>query len=110
MTIKNERRENPRIGISFPVACKTLPSRRYFYTVSKDLSLGGIKILNHEFIPKDSLLKLNINLIDRVLIVKGELVWCNKERLSERYISGLKFVEISKNDQKHLLEFLEKVY
>lgn len=105
-----ERRENPRVGISFPVECKKLPSRGYFYTVCKDLSMVGIKIVINDFIPKDSLLKLQVNLVDSVVDLKARLVWCNKERMSERYSAGLEFIEVNKEGKQSLATFLGKIF
>jgi len=104
-----EKRKNPRIDVSFPLECKNLPSRNYFYTVSKDLSSSGTRILINEFIPKDNLLKIHINLIDKVLDLKAKVVWCNKERVSERYSIGVEFVEICDADKDELCCFLGKI-
>ena len=105
----SEKRKNPRIDVSFPLECKNLPSRNYFYTVSKDLSLTGTRILINEFIPKENLLKIHINLIDKVLDLKAKVVWCNKEKAVERYSIGVEFVEISDADQEELSAFLGKI-
>lgn len=105
-----ERRINPRAGISFPVECKTLPSREYFYTVCKDLSMVGIRILSNSFIPKNSLLKLQVNLIDTVVDLKAKLVWCNKERKADRYSAGLEFIELNDKGKQSLAHFLGKVF
>jgi len=106
----DERRASPRVGISFPVECKTLPSREYFYTVCKDLSMIGIKIISNDFIPKDSFLKLHVNLVDSVVELKAKLVWCNKERCSDRYSAGLQFVEVNERGKETLSLFLDKVF
>jgi c-di-GMP-binding flagellar brake protein YcgR len=110
MKTGEERRQHPRIGISFPVECKILPSRKYFYTVSKDLSLVGARIIANTFIAKDNFLTLSVNLIDRVLDLKARVVWCNKDRIAERYSAGLQFVEIDEKSQKDLSQFLNKIY
>jgi c-di-GMP-binding flagellar brake protein YcgR len=105
-----ERRTKPRVGISFPVECKTLPSSNYFYTVCKDLSLVGIKIISNNFIPKNSLLKLQVNLVDSVVDLKAKLVWCNKERMADRYCAGLQFLEVNEQGRQSLANFLDKVF
>jgi len=106
----NNKREFPRVGVSFPVECKPLPTRNYFYTVSKDLSLGGVKIISSTFLPKNNTLKVNINLIDSMLDLKAKVAWCNKERLSERYTTGLEFVETSESSKKKLFQFLNRIF
>jgi len=98
----DEKRKNSRSLVSFPVECNILPGKEYFYTVSKDLSVGGVRILSDDFLPKNNCLKLNINLIDKVLGMKAKVVWCNKERASERYSAGLEFVEIAEESKNYL--------
>lgn len=106
----DEKRKFPRAGVSFPVECKPLPARNYFYTVSRDLSLGGVKIVCNYFLPKNDTIKVNINLIDSMLDLKAKVAWCNKERLSERYSAGLEFVETTENSKKKLFQFLNRIF
>lgn len=105
-----ERRQNPRAEISFPVECNELPSKGYFYTVSKDLSTAGTKILTDKFIPVGNHIKVNINLIDSVVDLKAEVKWCNKERAGERYSAGLEFVELNKKAQETLSHLINRIY
>lgn len=106
----NNKREFPRVGVSFPVECKSVSAKNYFYTVSKDLSLGGIKIISSTFLPKNNTMKVNINLIDSMLDLRAKVAWCNKERLSERYTTGLEFVETSESSKKKLFQFLNRIF
>jgi len=105
-----EKRKHPRTNVSFPVECSLLPQRRYFYTVSKDLSLGGVKILSDSFLPKDDPFKLTINLIDKALDIKAKVAWCNRERRDDRYLVGLEFSEVNQRNQKDLIHFLDKIF
>lgn len=107
--VMEEKRKCSRISISFPVECNAVPSKRYFYTVSKNLSLTGIKILSEEFLPKSHSFKLDINLIDKVLNVYAKVVWCNVERLSERYSAGLEFVDQDRVFERDLVMFLRSI-
>jgi c-di-GMP-binding flagellar brake protein YcgR len=100
--MSDERRQNARAYVSFPVECNVLPGKGYFYTVSKDLSLGGARILSNEFLTKDNQLLLNINFIDNVMDVKAKVIWCNKERTSDRYYAGVKFIEVPEESKKYL--------
>ena len=101
-----DRRRSSRIGVSFPVECRFLPRRDYFYTVSKNLSLHGVKIISDNFLPKGDSSKVSINLVNRIVEMKAKVVWCSKERLSERFSAGLEFVEINDRNKKMLAEFL----
>jgi c-di-GMP-binding flagellar brake protein YcgR len=107
--IMEERRKYPRIGVSFPVECNVLSQRLYFYTVSKDLSLGGIKILSDDFIPKDNIIRVRVNLIDETVSLKARVAWCNSKRVSEKYLIGLEFIEISQENQRNVFRFLNRM-
>lgn len=100
--MSDERRKNTRAHVSFPVECSLLTGKGYFYTVSKDLSLGGARIISNEFLLKDNQLRLNINFIDKVMDVKAKVVWCNKERTVDRYSAGLEFVDVPEESRKYL--------
>jgi c-di-GMP-binding flagellar brake protein YcgR len=106
----DNRRDSERIKISFPVECNVPAGKNYFYTVCKDLSQGGLKILSNNFLAKGNILKLNINLIDNVINLKAKVAWCSKERASERFMTGLKFVEVNKESQGALTRFLNRIY
>lgn len=70
----------------------------------------GIKIISNSFIPKNSFLKLQVNLVDAVVDLKAKLVWCNKERMADRYSAGLQFVELNEKGKKSLSSLLDKVF
>jgi len=105
-----ERRSVPRVNISFPVECEVLPERRrVFYTVTKDLSIGGAKILSEDFFSKGSVLRINLNMVNEVIAAKTKVVWCNKQPYSERYQIGLYFLEINKRGKDKLKTLIDKV-
>ena len=106
----DDKRKHRRIDVSFPVECSLLPQRKYFYTVSRDLSLGGVKILSDVFLPKDNPFKLTINLIDKTLDIKAKVAWCNRERMVDRYSVGLEFAEVNQRNRKDLTYFLDKIF
>jgi c-di-GMP-binding flagellar brake protein YcgR len=105
----DNRRGHDRVKISFPVECSLPTARQYFYTVSKDLSQGGVKIFSDNFIPRGNNIKVNINLIDCVLSFNSKVAWCNKERVSDRYVTGLQFVDTNKTAEADLSRFLNRV-
>ena len=105
-----ERRNSPRVQISFPVECRILPEKGYFYTVSKDLSAKGTRIVSDKFICKNNLLKVNINFINSVVSLKARVVWCNKNRVSERYSAGLEIVETDQLKLRNITDFLDRIF
>ena len=105
-----DKRKQERVHISFPVECNSLSRRNYFYTVSKDLTVEGARILSDTFISKGDSVRLNINLIDRVVALKARVAWCNRERASSRFSVGLQFVEITPQSKNAINRFLNRVY
>ncbi|MFA5008630.1 MAG: PilZ domain-containing protein [Candidatus Omnitrophota bacterium] len=104
-----ERRKYPRVDISFPVECDELVRKNYFYTVSKDLSTGGVKIFSNKFFPRNEQLKVSINLIDRMVNLKAKVAWCNEVRASDSYLCGLEFIEANKGSRNEIAGFLSKI-
>lgn len=105
-----EKRKHQRVNISFPVECKELTQKGYFCTVSRDLSLGGARIIADDFFSKDDALKVNINLIDKIVTLKAKVIWCKKERTANRYSIGLEFLEMNDSGKRSLSHFLGKVH
>jgi len=105
----DEKRKSPRTDISFPVECDLIPDNSYFCTVSKDLSGSGAKIIVENFIPKGNIIKIHLNIIDRVVEIKARVAWCNKERVSDRYTAGVEFLEVSKAHNGALSKLLSTI-
>jgi len=105
---ENRRKDN-RTDISFPVECDLLPTKSFFCTVSKDLSFSGAKIITDRFLAKGDILKVHINLIDQVMEIRARVAWCNKERSSERYLTGVEFTEINRTNKGTLSKLLDTI-
>ena len=105
-----EKRKFPRTSISFPVECDLAPKKSYFYTVSKDLSAGGLKIITDTFLAKGSTIKVKLNLVNQLVPAKARVVWCAKERFGDRYAVGLELMEINSRGKQELSTFLNKVF
>lgn len=105
-----ERREAPRVAVSFPIKCVLLPERRkFFYTVSKDLSLKGIRIISKDFLIPGKKIMVYIDLIKEIAHVKAKVIWSNKVSYTEKYYVGLQFLEISRDNRQKLLNFLNEI-
>jgi hypothetical protein len=106
----NERRENHRFDTAFPVECILLPERKkIFFTVSRNMSLGGIKILLDQFLPVGKGLKLQINLANEVAEARATIAWCNKLPFADRYAAGLRFLEVNTENKEILGAFLTQI-
>ena len=101
-----DKRKFPRVNISFPIRCEGIKSRKDFYTVFKDISKGGVKLISNQFLALNKQLKFEINLIDKFIQGKGRVAWCNALPYSERYTAGIEFTEINSRNEKELSDFL----
>jgi len=104
-----EKRKHARINISFPIGCQIQGAKKPFYTVFKDISQGGVKVITDNFMKKDSRIKLEINLIDKIIRGIGKVAWCRQKPYSDAYIAGIEFMEITPAGNqalKHLLSQL----
>lgn len=95
--------------ISFPIECDSCTEKNYFYTVTKDLSTAGVKIIADSFLPKDYVMKVRINLIDKMLDLLVRVAWCNQVRASDRYSAGLEFLETTPQQQQDISRFVGKL-
>ena len=105
----DEKRAFPRVRISFPVRCEDLASHKPFYTVFKDISEGGIKLISEDFMPINKSFKFEINLINNLVKGRGRIVWCNSQPFSERYLAGIQFIDIEPNAKDRLSKFLSNI-
>ena len=64
---------------------------------TKDVSQGGIRFLVHDFIPKDSRLKIRLNLRKTSVVIEAlvRMVWINKSVYGDSYEVGVEFIDIS---------------
>ncbi len=107
----NEKRTDPRIDTAFIVKCMELSEKKNsFYTVIKDLSSGGIKILCEEILPLGMNFKIDINLIQEKAEACAEVVWYYKIPASERYCVGLKFRDVNEHNRRKLGDLIDTIY
>ncbi|MCK5492536.1 MAG: PilZ domain-containing protein [Candidatus Omnitrophica bacterium] len=109
MSQKNqkENRAYPRHKISLPVEYKTMSPKKYFYTVSKDISLSGINLIVEDSIAMNSQVKLNVNLINKIIPLEARVIWCHKQREAHRHYIGLEFSGVNSSLDNELLKFIE---
>jgi c-di-GMP-binding flagellar brake protein YcgR len=106
-----EKRLNKRISLSLPINYESLETNKKELdaTVSRDISEGGLRLTFHKFYPPKTKFRLKINLggIDKIIETIAETVWSFNAQFSNRYYSGLRFLEMGVPEQKMLKEYLE---
>jgi len=109
-----ERRRFPRLPFNTKVEYKVLDQEeaRFFTTVTKDISIGGICIRLLEKFQPGTILKLNFSIpgLNKPIIAKGRIVWVRQlsTGISRLYESGIEFASINDDDRKIITEFTEK--
>lgn len=105
----SENRQHSRVRISFPVRCEGIASRKPFYTVFKDISTGGIKLVSETFIGINKRVQFEINLVNELVKGRGRIAWCNSQPYSERYLVGVEFTEMDPAVRERLSAFLSNI-
>jgi c-di-GMP-binding flagellar brake protein YcgR len=101
-----ERRRYVRIPENLEISYKVISAEKSpsAYT-TKDISQGGIRFLAHDFIPKDSRLKIKLNLCKGCIVIEAlvRMVWISKSERGESYEVGVEFVDIPHKASEELI-------
>ena len=93
--MSDNRRQFPRFEFDKPVQYHPKQGVDSKGALAHDISMGGIKITVHEFMPLGSVLELGIYVAElgRNVAVKGKVVWIRENIYSERFDIGLEFIQ-----------------
>ena len=107
----NEKRKFIRILESAEISYRLISKVKLKGTLTKDISKGGLRFTVREFVPKDSILKIKINLkkIPLSFETTGRVKWIRRMPSSERFEIGVEFVEITKNVLMHLDQYIKTI-
>jgi Tfp pilus assembly protein PilZ len=78
------------------ISCSdSLKHRKIFYTLMKDISLGGLNIRTDTFLPIDTVVKIELPLskMHKIISVKGKVKWIRSLYGDEVFELGLEFVD-----------------
>jgi len=106
-----ERRKFFRIPESSQISYEIIPSVKRRYFIAKDISQGGIRFFVHDFIPKNSLLKIRLTLkkISFSFEAVVKLIWIREEPRSERYEIGVEFLNLPKKAAESLIAYIKNI-
>ena len=106
-----EQRKSSRVGLIVPIEYKKLkafpPSKKG--SVTKDISVGGVRFTTDEFLSYTARLVLNIALPlpQRPVSAVSKVAWIKKLPFGEEYEIGNQFLEMSKDDKDRLSVYLD---
>lgn len=82
------------------VSCdEILKQKKVFYTLTKDISLGGVNIRTDTFLPVDTVVKMELSLpkMQKIVCIKGKVKWAKSLYENEVFEIGLEFVDTPPN-------------
>lgn len=99
------QRKYGRFEKSLSVASKDL---KYYKTVAKDISLGGICLYTEEALPEGKELELRIDFEGslRPLCATGKVVWRRLESVNGKYQVGIEFLNLSLEDRELIAQYI----
>lgn len=99
-----ERRRYIRIPDKTEVSYKVVATKIPRDYMTRDISMGGIRFLAHNFIPKGSILNIKLKLSNPSSIFEAlaKTVWVKEVPFSDQYEVGVQFIDIKSGDVSHL--------
>lgn len=103
---KEEKRRFVRVKFKTPLRFQIRGRSEFDNSLSKDISLGGISIISDNFVPPNANLMLEFNLLAHFMALIGKVVWSSPLRRSNRFRSGIEFLEMEPSEKKSLGDFI----
>jgi c-di-GMP-binding flagellar brake protein YcgR len=105
----SEKRQSKRIKVNLPISYEYLGSQKDFgETVSKDLSVTGLRMNMPSFFPPNSgfLIRLRFPEVQKIVEGIARIVWSHRISFSDQYQTGLQFYEMNPVSKKWLEEYI----
>jgi len=100
-----ERRKYIRISEKLQIFYEVVPSERKGEYITRDISQSGIRFLAHDFIPKNSCLRVKLTFNTSFSFEAfSRLVWIRERSHSEEYEVGLEFINIPQEAKTYLID------
>jgi hypothetical protein len=104
---QKENRCTPRLNFRSEIRYQLRGKPDFDSGISKDISCGGLRLTNEQFIPTSSLVMLEINVLNRILRPIGKVAWSMPLAHSNRNQTGIEFVEFSGTERNYLKDFID---
>ena len=110
----DEKRKFKRVKTHIPVKYRKLREGAGsvgFGSLSRDLSQGGVQFRVEEFISMACglIVEVDIPMLTRPVKAISKVAWIRKVASGDDYEIGNQFLEISKEDKKHVSEYIEQL-
>lgn len=106
-----EQRRFPRFSYSIPIKYKERSKAVPSYTVTRDISIGGVKILASNFMPRGTELNLEVELPRMSMVnTSAAVTWSNRISHSDNYLCGLRFTDIDETNKKNISDLVNYAF
>ncbi|MBI4356038.1 MAG: PilZ domain-containing protein [Candidatus Omnitrophica bacterium] len=104
-----ERRRHPRLFSHLPLRYHHKGTSQYADTLTKDVSVSGVRFISHEFFPTASEFLVEVPLFraSHPLQTLGRVAWSQKIAHSDLYEIGMEFTQLPDEHRKLLNAFLD---
>ena len=95
-----------------PISKDKLPSgKKIIYPLTKDISMGGVKILTNTFLPINTFLRIELSLKNapRLIIAIGKVRWVKTHYAEELFETGIEFMEMSPGSNNVLKKHIDEL-
>jgi hypothetical protein len=104
---QKDNRTTPRLNFHSGVRYQLRGKPNFDNGISNDISCGGLKFTNEQFIPTSTLVMLEINVLNRILRPLGRVAWSTSLAHSNRSQTGIEFVEFNRLERNYLKDFID---
>lgn len=104
--LRQEKRCFDRVNLKVPLSTQVRGSADLNNTLTENISIGGVGIVNNQFLSPGAVLNLKINILSRVLSATGKVSWFTNLPHSNRFRTGIKFVELDSRDKAYLSDYI----
>lgn len=102
-----ERRRFPRVNLCTPMRYQIRGEPSYDNAVCDNISLGGMGFISSKFIPPETPLMLELNVLCRILRPIGRIIRSSSIPHSNRSQIGVEFLELDPNEKNFLSDYID---
>ena len=102
-----ERRDGHRVKINLPVRFYARGNSEIVATVSENISAEGLRFVHARFLAPQTVVMMEITLLQQMLTAVGKVVWSEPLPHSYRYHLGIEFLEFDFRERNFLQDYIQ---
>ncbi len=101
-----ERRRFRRVNAKFPIWYQMKKGGFFASASTEDVSISGMRLNADRFFPSGLNLKLELNILSKVIKAVGRVVWSRSLPSSGRYQMGIEFIKVDPQEKNYLSDYI----